>query len=248
MMPESRDANQSLFLRLFVGFATVVFVFLLSVLALLWVHQVPYSLTTQDKLALRHMLSGIDKTTPDAPYADQIMTIGRAQAAIFEAAPEYKPIPKGQIREPSQLVEAGHGYCFDRARSIDKALRFLGFKTRYAALYSIDQTGDIWASLMRKGGDDVISHAAVEVLTQRGWLVVDSVHPWLAINQTGDPLSFADMQDGYNPDQAGEDVYKIYRKAFRPVYGLYSRHGMAYPPFNIIPDFNWNEAWANFNP
>ena len=35
----------------------------------------------------------------------------------------------------------------------------------------------------------VRSHAAIEVLTKKGWLVVDPNHPWISIDALNNPLS-----------------------------------------------------------
>jgi len=37
----------------------------------------------------------------------------------------------------------------------------------------------------------------------------------------------------------------IYAKPFTFVYGLYSRHGYFYPPYNVIPDVNYGELLQN---
>ena len=37
----------------------------------------------------------------------------------------------------------------------------------------------------------------------------------------------------------------IYTNFFVAVYGLYSRHGRFYPPYNLIPDINYGEFIQN---
>ncbi len=213
---------------------------------IMFVHQVPRALTPIDKIAVRAMVSNAVLETSPENYDAEIALIRDIQSAIFRTAPVYKAIPKNAPREPAHLVKAQHGHCFDRARSLDKALRMAGFKTRYAALYSTDKTESALHALFSKGGDDVRSHAAVEVLTERGWLVVDTVNPWLALDADNNPLSLADLQSGMMAQAILGDVYFIYKAPFTYVYGLYSRHGRAYPPYNFIPDVNWLEMMANF--
>ena len=99
---------------------------------------------------------------------------------------------------------------------------------------------------------DISSHAVSEVLTKAGWLVVDSVDPWLSLDRAGRPVSMqaigADVDRGtINWDEKLlQHMGSIYREPFVIVYGLYSRHGRFYPPFNIIPDIHYGEFLANF--
>lgn len=37
----------------------------------------------------------------------------------------------------------------------------------------------------------------------------------------------------------------IYEQPFTFVYGLYSRHGQFYPPYNFVPDINCGEFVKN---
>jgi len=249
MMHESSDANQSLLFRAFGVILFILAIFLVSILVLIFVHQVSLRINPLDALTLKWVV-GADIIKQGVPptYDEQVDVIRAVQDAVFRVSPVYKAIPKGEPREPADLMGAGHGYCFDRARSIDKALRHIGFKTRYASLYSINKTGSPWKSLLTKGGDDVRSHAAVEVLTTRGWLVVDTVNRWLAQRFDGSPIGFADLEDGTLAGGLDGDIYPLYKAPFTTVYGLYSRHGMAYPPYNRVPDINLFEMRYNLFP
>lgn len=241
MMPDDNRSNQSLLKTLLVNAGLITLV----VVVVLWMHQVPREITAQDDAAIAEIL-GADISADDiTDYMLELAVIGRAQRAVLNIAPVYLKIPKGQSREPADLLAAGHGYCFDRARSMDKILRSIGFETRYASLYSIDKAGSPLKALMRKGGDDVRSHAVVEVLTSRGWLVMDTIHPWLAQDAERNPVGLADLKDGVMARGLGENVYFLYKMPFTYVYGLYSRHGRAYAPYNLIPDVNWWELRHN---
>jgi hypothetical protein len=37
----------------------------------------------------------------------------------------------------------------------------------------------------------------------------------------------------------------IYNERFFYIYGLYSRHGRFFPPYNVIPDINYSEFIQN---
>lgn len=73
--------------------------------------------------------------------------------------------------------------CYDRSRTLDKALTYMGFKARYVfLLYRKDFP--LFETLIRRGHP---SHAVTEVKTSRGWLYVDSNQAWIAVNRAGQP-------------------------------------------------------------
>ena len=50
-----------------------------------------------------------------------------------------------------------------------------------------------------------------------------------------------------DPDKLKKEFPSIiYGEDFFAIYGLYSRHGMYYPPYNFIPDINYSEFLDNF--
>ena len=208
----------------------------------IWATHVPSVITPQDRAALTQMLGplALEMRGAALDYDQQIALIAQVQKAVIAASPEYRRIPPGQSREPADLLRIGHGYCFDRGRSIDKALRMLGFEARYAALYS--RKGSLLETVLTRGGEGVRSHVAIEVLTQRGWLAVDTVNPWIALDESGAPLALKDLEDGLRaqalPDEEAA-IYFLYKQPFYSFYGLYSRHGHAYPPYLPLPDVDW---------
>jgi hypothetical protein len=46
-------------------------------------------------------------------------------------------------------------------------------------------------------------------------------------------------------DRYYSHMHEIYKQPLTFVYGLYSRHGKFYPPFNFVPDINWPEFVGN---
>ena len=119
-------------------------------------------------------------------YEDEIDFVVRVQRAVLDVAPRNEGLPFGAEREPRDLFEARRGLCFDRSRVIEKILRFASFEVRHIALYSTRETGSAMKSLLAPG---VSSHAVTEVLTKKGWLVVDSNDPWLSLDATTSPVS-----------------------------------------------------------
>ena len=143
------------------------------------------------------------------------------------------------------MVRAGHGLCFDRSRAIETILRLQGMRTRHAAIYSTRATGSALRSLATPGVD---SHAITEVMTRRGWMIVDSNSRWIGLTNANQPLDLARLRDrpgGPWHPSVRVQLPEIYRAPYTWVYGLYSRHGRFYPPYNPVPDVNWAELAEN---
>jgi hypothetical protein len=211
-------------------------------------HAVDDSLSDQDRDYIPKYLVGVP-TIPAAPvrtYDDEIEFIKRVQRAVLKAAPRNEGLPMGSSREPRDLFEAGRGLCFDRSRVIEKILRYAALETRHIALFSTRQTGSATRSLLTPG---VASHAVTEVRTQHGWLVVDSNAPWVSLDPTTRPIPMSSIKssaDRGEPLAWGTPLpNEIYRQPFTFVYGLYSRHGEFYPPYDFIPDVNYRELAQN---
>jgi hypothetical protein len=220
------------------------------------VHDVPTSLTSDDIVVAKALLDPI-RIAPVAdaraslPYDDQIKEIRAVQRLVLDLAPKSDPIPLGHTREPRDLVGYGSGLCYDRSRTIEKLLRYLGFTVRHVGIYAVPDGMTPWHSLITPGVD---SHAVSEVLTSKGWLMVGSNFPWISVEQSGKPVSLEQMRrdivDRMPPRayQDGPPVF-IFLARFTYVDGLYSRHGGFYPPYDGVPDVSLKEAlllsWRN---
>lgn len=215
------------------GWATrIVVLFALFIGLILFVTNVPTHLTARDINALEG--SGLDLNTLSRPltYEDEIRVIRTVQARVFVKAPFGEGIPEYEPREPANLFKYGRGLCFDRSRTLDKALTYLGFKTRHVfLLYRQDRS--LFSTLVRRGHP---SHAVTEVKTSRGWLYVDSNQPWIAISRAGDPVGAGGIWKQFDQfDHAPEYV----RGPWWAIRGLYSRKGAFYEPFFPLPQLNW---------
>jgi hypothetical protein len=95
----------------------------------------------------------------------------------------------------------------------------------------------------------IASHAATEVLTKKGWMVIDSNHPWLALDVNNNPISIKKIKQSFDNsvyiDWKRTPYNNVFLESFVFVYGLYSRHGRFYPPYNFIPDINYGEFIQN---
>ena len=168
------------------------------------------------------------------------------QDAVLNAAPKDEPLPAGALREPRQLYEAGHGWCFDRSRSIEKGLQYLGFSVRHIAIYDVSKTGSALLSILTP---QTRSHALTEVRTSRGWVVVDSNRRWVALDSAGDVWSIAELQEVANAgasfpewsERIDVEMVDNFQAPITYLFGLYSRHGQYFPPFTPFPDVNWRD-------
>lgn len=203
------------------------------------------SLSREDKRYIPKFLEDVKPLPSDAKYAEEISFIRQVQDAVLTIAPKNDGLPHGQPREPKDLFETGGGLCYDRSRAIEKILIYEGFKTRHVAIYSTYETGQAIRSLITPG---VSSHAVTEVRTQKGWLVVDSNERWISLNLEGEPISIREIQaalSGSKISLKDRPQTEIYDRPFTFIYGLYSRHGKFYPPYNFVPDVNYSEFTKN---
>jgi len=157
-------------------------------------NEVDDRITTDDLPVLRHILGGDasppHEALPNESWPDQRARIARTVQQVMAAAPFRKDIPEGHLREPADVLRNGGGVCYDLSRLIEKALQMQGFRIRHVALYRKQPGKNLMQTLLTRR---VISHAVSEVLTNRGWMVVDSVDGWLAQDAQQNPLSIEQL-------------------------------------------------------
>lgn len=226
----------------FIVFATI----------LLAVHDVPTEPTTEDVHYSATLLSSFGDAShgfdSHGDFEAEVSFIGAVQRAVQAAAPVSRGIPYGQRRELKNVLEAGYGSCYDRSRAIEQVLRSNGFRVRHVFILYLRDGRNPLVAAVTPGNP---SHAVSEVKTARGWLVVDSNRSVLSLKMDGSPGSIRELARWAAGDveirwQDHETLEDLYLSPFIPIYGLYSRHGEFYPPFNAIPDVNWRGLWQNF--
>lgn len=214
--------------------------------AILSYHEVDHSLTEEDLQYIPKYLNKIKPLSENPTFKEELEFIISAQQSVLNIAYKNDGLPYCQKREPKELYEAKTGLCYDRSRVIEKIFRYSGFETRHVSIYSTDETASAIKSLITPG---VSSHAVTEVLTKNGWLVVDSNDPWVSIDINCAPISINDIhlsiENSVSIKWLEAPPTSIYKKPFIIVYGLYSRHGRFYPPYNFIPDIHWGEFVQN---
>ena len=216
---------------------------LLVTLAITAFHQVPVGTTPANAQAVDDLLP--ERPLQPRTFAEEVALILLVQDRVLEASPEERGIALNQPREITDLLRARHGACFDRSRAIETVLRSYGFRTRHASMYSTVEAG---TALRALATPNTISHALTEVKTRRGWMIVDSKTRWAGLTADGRPLDLGEVRK--KADQKWSEAIKapipeVYGAPFTYVYGLYSRHGRFYPPYNPIPDVNWAELAQN---
>lgn len=219
---------------------------ILSAALTLSYHDVDNSLTEEDRQYIPLYLRDVAPLPENPSYLDELNFIISVQRTVLKIAPRNEGLPFGQKREPKELYLAKSGWCYDRSRVIEKILRFSGFETRHISIYSTEKTGSTILSLMTPG---VSSHAVTEVLARKGWLMVDSNVPWVSTDKNNQPLPIErirrSIENAVPIDWNKEPPTDIYTRPFAYVFGLYSRHGHFYPPYNFIPDINYGELVQN---
>lgn len=227
----------------------IVFVVLSLFISIVYANRVEREVTSQDIVYIKKILHEADYK-PQAlkysrDYQQQLHSIMAVQEAVFETTPETAPIPPNQTREPEDLYKFNSANCSDRSRFMDKALRYLGFRTRYAFIAG---TSHIHPFRSESGP---ASHALIEVKTAKGWLFVDSVSPWIALKANRKPVSLEEWRGVSDKtsypwkQQQDAKLFPLLMQDFYPVYGLYSLHGRFYPPYWPFPDINWYEFMYN---
>jgi hypothetical protein len=222
------------------------FFFLGVSLSVYW-HNVPKKLTKEDKAYLVKLIPELEESVANSlSFDDQIALIQYIQNTLQKNIYLGNPIPYSQPREPKNLYYNESALCYDYSRSIEKALIFAGFKTRHLSIY-ISKTKQ--SSLRKILSKQSYSHAISEVETKKGWLIVDSNYSWISLDTDNNPI------DAHELKSSEEIIWKIdfpegyenfYNKKSAFFYGLYSRHGKFYPPYNFIPDYNVRELFYNF--
>lgn len=203
--------------------------------------QVSKGLSQSDLVAIQKL--GVNSQCQKiSSFEDEISCIKFIQASIKRLLPNMSCAERGQTIEPLEFLQRQYGCCYDRARFTEKVLSHYGFETRHVAIYDASRFG--FMAIFLPG---ISSHATSEVYTQKGWLGVDSNHPFILMTRNNRVLTYKDFKK-----HSGELDYAIvpadfYKKDLLVIYGLFSRHGMFHGPNLPAPEFNFRELLYNFD-
>lgn len=214
---------------------------LLTGITLLSYFNVDRSLTAEDRYYIRLYLPDVaPNVAASLNYDEQVALIERAQRAVFERTTGWQGIAEGQPREPKQLFLNRNGMCYDRSRVLEKVFSYLGFTSRHLSMFTREKGTPALVTILFH---HVPSHAVSEVLTKKGWLMVDSNTLWVSLDAKNDPVSVPEIQHRASIIRWHSPIItkdpQVYSGQFIFVYGLYSRHGLFYAPYIPgIPDYN----------
>lgn len=225
----------------------IIALIIIILFALAIIHNVPKKITDEDKIYLLKLIPNLKVYDIDyLSFEEEIDIIQNIQHTLLNSIELGEPIPYYQQREPKDLYKNQTALCYDFSRTIEKALQYSGFKTRHLSIYA-NRPNYQKHPLFDKNS---FSHATTEVLTSNGWMIVDSNSPWIALDRENKTYSLVSYQktaytvEWLNEMPIGYDFY--YNKNCTYVYGLYSRHGKFYKPYNFMPDYNMRELLYNF--
>lgn len=201
-----------------------------AVMSLALYTNVSTEVTKEDKDVFVEL--GFKQPRSSLTFDEQISLVSRLQTEVFKRAPLGEGIDLYAAREPADLMRVGHGLCYDRSRTFDKGMNFLGFESRH--VYVLYRQNKSFLSALISHGQ--ASHAVTEVKTSKGWLFVDSNTAWVAVTRSGEPVGADDVWRRFsefdNPPAYLKDPWWAIR-------GLYSRKGHFYAPYVLFPELNW---------
>lgn len=203
-------------------------------------HEVGTAVTRDDAIFIEKIVGAVPFRRSGA-LEDDLAIVRTVQRSVLGHAPHSISIPYDHPREPRDLFHAKGGPCYDRSRTIEKALRRLGFAVRHVFLLPTGEHGPLRA-LLTPG---LATHAVSEVETSAGWLVVDSNARWISVDREGRPVSMHDLAAAGGDRLDTPPPSPVYTEPVWPIYGLYSRHGRFYPPYGWVPDVNYGEMVQN---
>ena len=204
---------------------------MVAVVALAIYTNVPTKITSTDVAVFTEL--GLERPFEPQTFDQELALIRKVQYVVFKRAPlSVVGIPEFESREPIDLMRYGKGLCYDRSRTFDKALSYLGLETRHVYLLYRDGRS-FWGALIHYGQP---SHAVTEVKTSRGWMFVDSNTEWIALTRQGEPVSADEVWQRY----AEFDHAPHYLAApWWALRGVYSRKGQFYGAGVMFPELNW---------
>ena len=218
----------------------VLFIIALFVLFALYTN-VPTAYTEQDKAIFENKLHLASFRNPGT-LAQEIKAITTIQHETFSSSIVGQAIPDYEVREPAEFFGKREGLCFDRSRTTDKALKYIGLQSRHVYLLYRESGRGFWSSMLHYRHP---SHAVTEVKTSKGWMLVDSNTNWIALTRDGQVVGADDV---WKRSAEFETCPSYLKHPWWALRGVYSRKGQLYPPFLLFPNINWYDliSWLFF--
>lgn len=222
------------------------------ILIIIFTHNISKEITLDDIKYIKKFIADDKITTSEtySSYSDflsfdqQISLIKKIQDNVLKIAPIGIGIPQNKSRNPKDLYLYRMGLCYDRSNVLEKIFNSMGFKTRHLSLFEKKINQSILKELTTKR---IKSHSIFEIQTKNGWLIIDTNVNWISLSFDNIPISMEDLvKKNYKiiwQTTPPEDYYSV---PYTYIYGLYSRHGRFYKPYNFIPDYRIQELIYNF--
>lgn len=236
-------------------FRCTIYFIVICIITLFWLHNVESEITKQDILAINKIaeiseLQIVRNAMVNATFEEQIAFVNKLTVAINSMIdPSGMLIPSGVSREPQAWLKARSPLCYDVARVMEKILGYAGFEVRYMSVFELEafSVTSAWQAIIKPR---VASHAMIEIKTHQGWLALDTWYltnlnsTKVYISKENIPIQTADIGK-YLRNGELKIAHVIFNNPILIVYGLYSRHGGAYPPYDRIPDLSWSQFIFN---
>ena len=216
------------------------------IMFVVWKHNVTKGPIDEDVVYIKKLIGPENDITnaPQLPYNQQINLIKNIQSNVLRYAPFGEGIPINQERRPKDLYKFGEGLCYDRSFSLELIFQYLGFDTRHVSVFKNSKSRNNFIEVF---GDNPDSHALCEVLTANGWMIIDTNDLWIGLDEFNQPVSMKKIhEDNFSFKWLEKSPNLFFTGKHHYIYGLYSRHGRFYKPYNVIPDYNLSELFYNF--
>lgn len=217
---------------------------------LLWMHNIA---KTSDKEDLRYIAKYLDELPAEYSewlnsdfqkfeFSKQILLAQAIQYAVLNRNPIGKGIPKNTSRNPKDLYLFPGGECYDRSFVMEKIFTHLQIPNRHVSVFADVPKLSKWQEWLTPG---LRSHALTEIKTQKGWMIVEPNARWIGLTKDNQPMSIKkkDKTEWLLPPPPSLNIF--YNRPCTYIYGVYSRHGRFFPPFNAIPDYRLQELIYN---
>lgn len=187
--------------------------------------------------------SGIKPFSPNEKrdFDAELFKLSGAMAYFARVTLDRKQvaIPLGEHRELEDWYVVKSGICSDVSRAAETFLTYLGFRVRHVSIYTLKHNSNPYAVAITYRNP---SHAVTEVLTSRGWMLFDPHFGRQYVDANGNPVPAARMYEAIRVgDINADDAHVIFSDQYSLFYGLYSRHGLFYPPYVPVPDIAWTD-------
>ena len=200
--------------------------------------EVDTSLTKEDIEVIKKL--DLDSSCGNINTIDNlIQCVAKIQSKVFSIVLiSHHGIGYNHTREPIDLIKEKKGLCYDRSRFIEKIFTFYNIHYRHVAIHFTEDNSSL--PYLKKGS---FSHAFSEIYTTKGWMVVDSIEPFIGANKEGKVYTAKELKEKKDFKDINNNGLPLNFRLgdYSVIYGLYSRHGKHYPPFNKIPDINWEQ-------